>query len=251
MTGFRLCTASEKVFLMHVFPVADTEVICVLSESCMLPCWLSYGSDPLIHWFYVSDGESVVHSYYKDQDQLQHQVENFKNRTSLFQDQISRGNASLLLRRVKVQDEGKYKCYSSTTGGFEQSFVNLKAEGRIALLDRFYFLLVFSGGIYPKPELTWSTEPPSNTALNITSSIQQTEEKLYSISSSLMVSDDDPYLTYSCTVSTQRSRKTVTISKEGDTGGEQLLYVSIVFFFVVVFFALRGAAARKGEPHKG
>uniref|UniRef100_A0A3Q2T831 Ig-like domain-containing protein n=1 Tax=Fundulus heteroclitus TaxID=8078 RepID=A0A3Q2T831_FUNHE len=191
-----------------------TEVICVLSESCMLPCWLSYGSDPLIHWFYVSDGESVVHSYYKDQDQLQHQVENFKNRTSLFQDQISRGNASLLLRRVKVQDEGKYKCYSSTTGGFEQSFVNLKAEGRIALLDRFYFLLVF-------------------------------------ISSSLMVSDDDPYLTYSCTVSTQRSRKTVTISKEGDTGGEQLLYqlITVSRFFAPHWMPVCKTSRPPGESN--
>uniref|UniRef100_A0A3Q2P6R0 Ig-like domain-containing protein n=1 Tax=Fundulus heteroclitus TaxID=8078 RepID=A0A3Q2P6R0_FUNHE len=151
-------------------------VSCVFSESCMLPCQFPFGSEPLIHWMRVSAGDSLVHSYYKDKDQLGYQLENFKNRTSLFQDQISRGNASLLLRGVKVQDEGKYKCY-------------------ITLLDAINFLPVFDG-IYPKPKLTWSTDPPSNTALPITTTVQQTEEKLYSISSSLVVSDNDPYLTY-------------------------------------------------------
>uniref|UniRef100_A0A3Q2PDU9 Ig-like domain-containing protein n=1 Tax=Fundulus heteroclitus TaxID=8078 RepID=A0A3Q2PDU9_FUNHE len=185
----------QILHLMCFFPVADTEVSCVFSESCMLPCQFPFGSEPLIHWMRVSAGDSLALSYYKDQDQLGYQVENFKNRTSLFQDQISRGNASLLLRGVKVQDEGKYKCYSSTTGGFKQSFVNVKTEGRAAFLEAINFLLVFdvagenrftcsSEGIYPKPEITWSTEPPSNTtALNITTSVQQTEEKLYSISS--------------------------------------------------------------------
>ncbi|XP_035981036.1 CD276 antigen-like [Fundulus heteroclitus] len=207
-------------FLLSVSE-ADTEVSCVFSESCMLPCQYQVDSDPLIHWYHISDGESVVHSYYKDQDQLGFQVENFKNRTSLFQDQISRGNASLLLRGVKVQDEGKYKCYTSTTRGFQQSFVNLKAEApvsKVIINQEKNRIICTSEGIYPEPELTWSTDPPSNTtALNITSSIQQTEEKLYSISSSLKVSDVDPYLTYSCTVSTQRSRKTVTFSEEADT----------------------------------
>ncbi|XP_035981037.1 LOW QUALITY PROTEIN: CD276 antigen [Fundulus heteroclitus] len=206
-------------FLLSVSE-ADTEVSCVLSESCMLPCQFQSGSEPLIHWYHVSDGDSLVHSYYKDQDQLQHQVENFKNRTSLFQDQISRGNASLLLRRVKVQDEGKYKCYTSTTGGYEQSFVNVKIEApvsKVIINQEKNRIICRSEGIYPKPELTWSTEHPSNTtALNITTSVQQTEEKLYSISSSLVVSDDDPYLTYSCTVSTQRSKKTAAIRKPRD-----------------------------------
>ncbi|KAM4544260.1 butyrophilin subfamily 1 member A1-like [Fundulus diaphanus] len=216
-------------FLLSVSE-ADTEVVCVFSESCMLPCRLSSGFDPLIHWFYVSDGESLAHSYFRGQDQLEYQVENFKNRTSLFQDQISRGNASLLLRGVKVQDEGEYKCYTSTTGGFEQSFVNVKIEAPVSNVSVYQEenrIICRSEGIYPEPELTWSTEPPSNTtALSITTNIQQTEEKLYSISSSLMVSDDDPYLTYSCTVSTQRSRKTVAISKE-ETLHEGLSWVVI------------------------
>uniref|UniRef100_A0A3Q3A3T4 Immunoglobulin V-set domain-containing protein n=1 Tax=Kryptolebias marmoratus TaxID=37003 RepID=A0A3Q3A3T4_KRYMA len=67
-----------------------------------------------------------IHSYFDNQDQLGNQDQRFRGRTSLFKDQISRGNASLLLRGVKVQDEGRYKCYTSTIGGNKESFINLK-----------------------------------------------------------------------------------------------------------------------------
>ncbi|MEQ2210421.1 hypothetical protein XENOCAPTIV_013199, partial [Xenoophorus captivus] len=50
-------------------------------------------------------------------------------------------------------------------------------------------IICSSKGIYPQPELTWSTIPPSNTTMQNRTTVQQTEEQLYSISSSLMVSD--------------------------------------------------------------
>ncbi|XP_037831283.1 uncharacterized protein LOC119616974 [Kryptolebias marmoratus] len=53
--------------------------------------------------------------------------------------------------------------------------------------------------------------------------VQQTEEQLYSISSSLMVSDRDPDLIYSCTVRTQRNQRNqrnqrrATVRKQNST----------------------------------
>ncbi|MEQ2289656.1 hypothetical protein AMECASPLE_035445 [Ameca splendens] len=41
--------------------------------------------------------------------------------------------------------------------------------------------------IYPQPELSWSTIPPSNPVLQNRTTVQQTEEQLYNISSSLTV----------------------------------------------------------------
>ncbi|MEQ2210874.1 hypothetical protein XENOCAPTIV_020937 [Xenoophorus captivus] len=72
-------------------------------------------------------------------------------------------------------------------------------------------IICSSEGIYPEPELTWSTIPPSNTTLQNRTTVQQTEEQLYSISSSLMVSDDDPGLTYSCTIRTRRNDRRATL----------------------------------------
>ncbi|XP_042337324.1 uncharacterized protein LOC121938109, partial [Plectropomus leopardus] len=69
-----------------------------------------------------------------------------------------------------------------------------------------------SEGVYPEPELTWSTNPPSNQTLQNKTRVQQTAEQLYNISSSLIVSETD--LDYSCTVSTHRNQKTATSFKQ-------------------------------------
>uniref|UniRef100_A0A3Q1FL92 Ig-like domain-containing protein n=1 Tax=Acanthochromis polyacanthus TaxID=80966 RepID=A0A3Q1FL92_9TELE len=98
-------------------------------ERCILPCSFQVDTHVVIHWIQLTKGELRVHLYYDDQDQLEHQHQNYRNRTSLFKDQISRGNASLQLTGVKVQDEGRYKCYTSTINGNEDSFINLKVKG--------------------------------------------------------------------------------------------------------------------------
>uniref|UniRef100_A0A3B4XBP5 Immunoglobulin V-set domain-containing protein n=1 Tax=Seriola lalandi dorsalis TaxID=1841481 RepID=A0A3B4XBP5_SERLL len=70
-----------------------------------------------------------VHSFYYNTDQLAHQDQRYRGRTSLFKDQISRGNASLQLTGAKLQDQGRYKCYTSTLSGNQELFSNLKVEG--------------------------------------------------------------------------------------------------------------------------
>uniref|UniRef100_A0A3B3TMA2 Ig-like domain-containing protein n=1 Tax=Poecilia latipinna TaxID=48699 RepID=A0A3B3TMA2_9TELE len=196
-------------------------------QSCLLPCQIQLGSDPLIHWYQVSAGDLLVHSYYHNKDQLGKQNQNFKNRTSLILDQISTGNASLLLKEVNIQDEGRYKCYTSTSTGYKESFINLQTEADFLFSDiRIHQdgnrITCSSEGIYPQPELTWSTEPPSNTTLNETTRIQKTEDQLYNISSSL-TGPDGPDLIYSCSIRTRRNQKTETFIKPGEKTGEQLL----------------------------
>uniref|UniRef100_A0A3Q3B823 Ig-like domain-containing protein n=1 Tax=Kryptolebias marmoratus TaxID=37003 RepID=A0A3Q3B823_KRYMA len=157
----------------------NPEVTCVFSSSCLLPCQFQFDSDPVIHWIYLITGDPHIHSYYSNQDQLGHQDQRFKGRTSLFKDQISRGNASLLLRGVKVQDQGRYQCFTSTTGGNQKSFINLKTEtpvSEVSISQEGNRITCSSEGIYPEPELTWSTSPPSNMELQDRPRVQQTEE---------------------------------------------------------------------------
>ncbi len=109
--------------------VADTTVFCVFMESCTLPCRFQAGDDPLIHWIQVTYGNIPVHSHYHNQDQIKNQDLRFRGRTSMFKDQISRGNASLQLTDVAVQDQGRYKCHSSTSSDKKESFINLNVDG--------------------------------------------------------------------------------------------------------------------------
>uniref|UniRef100_A0A3B3TMT2 Ig-like domain-containing protein n=1 Tax=Poecilia latipinna TaxID=48699 RepID=A0A3B3TMT2_9TELE len=190
------------------------EVSCVFRHSCLLPCQFQSGSGSVIRWSNPSSaGDSVVHSYYDGQDQLGQQNQKFQGRTSLILDQISRGNASLLLKEVKIQDEGRYKCNISSSTGYKESFINLKIDvSDIRIHQDGNRITCSSEGIYPQPELTWSTEPPSNTALQNRTTVHQTEEKLYDISSSL-TGPDGPDLIYSCSIRTRSNRRTETLKK--------------------------------------
>uniref|UniRef100_A0A4W6G385 Ig-like domain-containing protein n=1 Tax=Lates calcarifer TaxID=8187 RepID=A0A4W6G385_LATCA len=178
-----------------------TEVSCVFMESCILPCSFQSGADPVIHWIKETAGNLYVHSYYSNKDQFGLQDQRFRNRTSLFKDQISRGNASLQLTGVEVQDQGKYRCFTSTMRGNKDSLINLRVDASTSS-----FL-----GIYPQPDLTWSTRPPSNLNLQNQTSIQQTEQQLYNISSSLILSDSETDLIYICTISTHSNSRNTTL----------------------------------------
>ncbi|XP_031596457.2 programmed cell death 1 ligand 1-like [Oreochromis aureus] len=176
----------------------DTEVSCVYMENCTLPC--SYeGADVVIHWHQVSAGNLPVHSFFHNQDQPENSAQRFRGRASTFKDQISRGNASVLLTGVK-----------------EESFINLKIDAPVHKVDVHQVengITCRSEGIYPKPELTWSTGPPSSLTFKNTTTVQQTEQQLYSISSSLILSGSDHDLNFSCTVSTRRNRRRATLLK--------------------------------------
>uniref|UniRef100_A0A4W6BRE6 Ig-like domain-containing protein n=1 Tax=Lates calcarifer TaxID=8187 RepID=A0A4W6BRE6_LATCA len=200
--------------------VQNTEVSCVFMESCILPCSFQSGADPVIIWTQETAGNLLVHVFYSNKDQLGFQNQNFRNRTSLFKDQISRGNASLQLTGVEVQDQGRYRLISYPHAASTSSFlaapvskVNMEQVGNRIICS--------SEGIYPEPDLTWSTRPPSNLNLQNQTSIQQTEQQLYNISSSLILSDSETDLIYICTISTHSNSRRVTLFKTSNVSDSE------------------------------
>lgn len=120
---------SEGWWHFFIWRFTETETVCIFGQRCILPCTFSPGDDILIHWL-KTPSRAQVHSYYEDKDQLALQMRSFQNRTSLFQDHISTGNASLLLMWVKVEDQGAYLCYTSTEVGNSDTIIDLKVEGK-------------------------------------------------------------------------------------------------------------------------
>ncbi|XP_061564002.1 uncharacterized protein LOC133419028 isoform X2 [Cololabis saira] len=196
------------------FMLYDTEVSCQVHKTCILPCSFTAHDDVVIHWIQETPPESRVHSYHHKQDRLREQAQRFRGRTSLFEDQISRGNASMLLRRVKVQDQGRYLCNISTITGNKENFINLNVNAPVQNVNIAQVqnkITCSSEGIYPEPGLTWTTNPPSSMNLQNPPTVQQTEQQLYSISSSLILSDGDSDLDYICNVSTPANSRRSTL----------------------------------------
>ncbi|XP_026036145.1 V-set domain containing T-cell activation inhibitor 1-like isoform X1 [Astatotilapia calliptera] len=199
----------------------DTEVSCVFMERCVLPCSFKIGNEIVIHWF-KTPRDLHVHSFYYSRDQLGNQDQYYRNRTSLFKDQISSGNASLQLTSVEVQDEGRYKCHTSTITGNQESFVNLKVDApvnKVKMNQVENRISCRSEGIYPEPQLTWSTSPPSNITFTNTTTVERTEQLLYNISSSQMLSAGVYHLLFICTISTRRNRRRATLQRLSDISG--------------------------------
>uniref|UniRef100_A0A8C4GFW9 Ig-like domain-containing protein n=1 Tax=Dicentrarchus labrax TaxID=13489 RepID=A0A8C4GFW9_DICLA len=213
MTGISCVVCLLTLSHLHTLTEADTEASCVVLKSCILPCSFQSGNEVVVHWF-QGTGKTPVHSYYHNQDQLARQDQRFRGRTSLFKDQISRGNASLQLTGVEVQDRGRYNCHTSTISGNKDSFINLKVDAPVAEVDIQKVenrITCSSEGIYPEPELTWSTSPPSSVTFKNTTTVQETEQQLYNISGSLILSDSGTDVAYSCNISTRRNKRRATL----------------------------------------
>ncbi|XP_075905097.1 uncharacterized protein LOC142903402 [Nelusetta ayraudi] len=205
------------MIFLGIFSSGGCEV-CVANKSCVLPCRFQAGQEVVIHWIYLdSTDEATVHSYYHSRDQLEYQNQDFRSRTRLFMQQIAEGNASLLLSGVRLKDQGRYKCYTSTSTRNAESFVNVQVE---APVDEVHIQQLGSQvscraeGIYPEPQLTWSTWPPSSLSPDQEPSVQVTPEQLYTIRSSLTLDHTSSTTqdgSYSCTVGTASSSRTATL----------------------------------------
>ncbi|KAK7881218.1 hypothetical protein WMY93_029627 [Mugilogobius chulae] len=187
-----------------------TQVSCAVGTKCLLPCVFSVGSNAAVHWR-KSPGEARVHSFYNNQDQLQNQHQDYRGRTFVFQSQIHRGNASLQLSEVKVQDEGSYLCFTSSNTDCSVSTVYLKVFvdiDEVDLVKEGSQLVCSSKGIYPEPQINWSVFS------EIKTSVQQREDQLYDINSSITLPSDVLVHQTSCSVSTAHSLRTALIMEE-------------------------------------
>ncbi|XP_062850949.1 CD276 antigen [Trichomycterus rosablanca] len=136
----------------------------------------------------------VIHSFYYGQDQLQHQSHRYRNRTSLFYQELKNGNASLRLDHINLEDAGEYTCSISTQlGSQKKSFkMNVAAfypepQLHISLLNKGHVeVLVTSEGGYPSPSLQWLMENEDDVTNNTHTQLRQDKDtQLYSVNSKL------------------------------------------------------------------
>lgn len=146
-----------KTPLEPVVATFNTDVIldCQLVPTEMPP-------DMEVRWF-RTDWSQVVHLYRKGKDNLDAQVERYSGRTQLFPDQFVRGNVSLLLRKVNVEDQGRYKCFVVSSELDQEGILDLKVASQghqpVVRMSGYEGSAIQLGcqseGWFPEPRVEW------------------------------------------------------------------------------------------------
>ncbi|KAM5172891.1 CD276 antigen isoform 2-T2 [Mantella aurantiaca] len=181
--------------------VPDLPVTGILDENVILPCWFIPPAgfsvqDLSVFWKLTSLQQ--VHAFTLGQEQLENQEPNFINRTQLFLNKLPEGNMSLLLRRVRLSDEGTYTCFVNV-GNFSSAAVSLQVA---ASFTKPILHLEPSEGLkpgdqvtvtchtyrgYPEAEILWQDGQGQNLTENITTTQVANEEGLFHVQSSVRV----------------------------------------------------------------
>ncbi|XP_041094615.1 CD276 antigen-like isoform X2 [Polyodon spathula] len=111
------------------FVTVPSSVKCTEGQDCILSCTFNHtagGRDEQsgVIWR-RAETHDIVHRYHDNRDRLADQPLQYVSRTSLFDSELQRGNASLLLRRVRMGDSGNYSCSVSISGRFQSGQTEL------------------------------------------------------------------------------------------------------------------------------
>ncbi|RXN04287.1 butyrophilin subfamily 1 member A1-like isoform X2 [Labeo rohita] len=143
-------------------------VFAVAGEDVILPCSVKPNIsvvDMRVEWFRLDLKDTQVHLYDDHVDKTTNQIQSYRGRTKLNQQELQRGDASLKLSSVQISDEGRYKCFIQSKSWSDDATVDVNVEvvvGRppVITVDGFdhsggLHLLCESEGWNPEPDLEW------------------------------------------------------------------------------------------------
>lgn len=106
-------------------------VLGVVGDDLILPCYLKNNVsavDMEVQW--IVEGNRLVHHYKNLIDQTANLLPQYHNRTSLFKDELQRGNISLRLSSVRLSDTNTYTCYVKNGGGPVDAAFRVSIDGK-------------------------------------------------------------------------------------------------------------------------
>ncbi|KAF4089003.1 hypothetical protein AMELA_G00061590 [Ameiurus melas] len=145
----------------------DVPLVAVAGEDLVLPCFIKPNTsavDMTVEWMRLEDVTSLVHLYKDHEDRNEEQAQSYRGRTSLFKEELQKGNASLKLSALRVSDEGKYKCLVEDKSWYDDITVHVTVEAQgshpVITMESYDHsgginLVCESRGWNPEPEVLW------------------------------------------------------------------------------------------------
>ncbi|XP_058250077.1 butyrophilin subfamily 1 member A1-like [Hemibagrus wyckioides] len=145
----------------------EAPLVAAAGEDLVLPCFIKPNTsavDMTVEWLRLDEVASSVHLYRDHEDKNEDQAQSYRGRTSLFKEELHKGNASLTLSALQVSDEGEYKCLIMDQSWYDDITVHVIVEvlgSRPVIRMENYDnsgginLVCESRGWKPEPEVLW------------------------------------------------------------------------------------------------
>ncbi|XP_017328016.1 butyrophilin subfamily 1 member A1 [Ictalurus punctatus] len=146
----------------------EAPLVAVAGEDLVLPCFIKPNTSAVhmrVEWFRLDVEDSLVHLYKDHEDKYEKQAQSYRGRTSLFKQELQKGNASLKLSSLQVSDEGKYKCLVEEENSWYDDItvhVTVEVLGSHPVITMESYdhsgginLVCESRGWNPEPEVLW------------------------------------------------------------------------------------------------
>ncbi|XP_064817429.1 butyrophilin subfamily 1 member A1-like isoform X2 [Oncorhynchus masou masou] len=167
------CLCVILLYLLHTAGSEKFEVlgptdpiVAVAGDDIILPCYLKpniSAEDMTVDWLNLDFLDGRVFRYQNHRIIRDDQIPYYRGRTSLFEEELWRGNTSLKLTRVQGTDEGHYKCFIKAKSWYDDFTIQVlvKAVGSKPVVsieghrEGGMGLLCETEGWHPEPELVW------------------------------------------------------------------------------------------------
>uniref|UniRef100_A0A668SL16 Ig-like domain-containing protein n=1 Tax=Oreochromis aureus TaxID=47969 RepID=A0A668SL16_OREAU len=174
--------------------VCPSQVVAMMGDDVVLPCQLKLAVDTnseTVNWIKPGLDPNVVHLHFDGQLVFENQHPSYHFRTRVFEDELIKGNVSLKIFKVKLSDEGTYRC--SIPWIREEASIVLTVGSAstpvikvMPIVSSRVVLQCESAGWYPEPELLWLDGEGNLLSAGPTETLRGPDD-LYTVSSRVTV----------------------------------------------------------------
>ncbi|KAI4877849.1 hypothetical protein NFI96_028554 [Prochilodus magdalenae] len=130
----------------------DATLVVEAGKDLVLPCSVQpniNAEDMIVEWLRPDSSETdrLVHLYEDREDKNEKQLKSYRGRTSLFKEELKKGNTSLKLSAVQPSDRGDYKCFieNKSTSWYDDIILRVDVNVRLKVVGPEAPLVVEAG----------------------------------------------------------------------------------------------------------